>query len=456
MANDTPSVPASEADALGMLSDLIAAAKKAGADSADAIFVNGISLSHAQRLGKIEKLERSEGSDLGLRVFVGKRQAIVSSSDMSAGALTLLVERVVAMAKAVPEDAYCGLADPDQIFRGPVADLEICDTREPAPETLIERASKAEDAARAVAGVTNSEGAEASWGQTRVALAASNGFAGGYSVSRQSLGVAVLAGEGTGMERDYEFSSAVFSEDLDDPAKVGREAGERAVRRLNPRKIGTQKVPVVFDPRVSNGLLRHLAGAINGTAIARGTSFLKDSMGKQILPAGLSVIDDPHRKRGMASKPFDAEGIANEKLALVENGILRSWVLDLHSARQLGLETTGRASRGTSGPPSPSTTNLFLPAGEITRDTLLGDIKQGFYVNELMGFGVNSVTGDYSRGAAGFWIENGELAYPVSEVTIAGNLKEMFLNMLPADDLVFRYAVNAPTVRIDGLTIAGN
>jgi PmbA protein len=456
MPNDTPSVPASEQDAIDMLSALIARAQKAGADAADAIFVNGTSLSHAQRLGEIEKLERSEGSDLGLRVFVGKRQAIVSSSDMSQGALDELVERVVAMAKAVPEDAFCGLADPDQVFGGPVADLEICDSREPAPETLIERASKAEDAARAVEGVTNSEGAEASWGRTRVALVASNGFAGAYDVSRQSVGVAVLAGDGTTMERDYEFSSAVFSEDLDDPSDVGRQAGERAVRRLNPRRIGTQKVPVVFDPRVSNGLLRHLAGAINGSAIARGTSFLKDSMGQQILPAALSVIDEPHRKRGMASKPFDAEGIANDTLALVENGVLKTWVLDLRAARQLGLQTTGRASRGTSGPPSPSTTNLYLPAGTVSRDALIGDIKQGVYVNELMGFGVNAVTGDYSRGAAGFWIENGEIAYPVSEFTIAGNLKDMFLNMLPADDLVFRYAVNAPTVRIEGLTIAGN
>jgi PmbA protein len=456
MSHDAPAAVASEQQTVDMLSDLIAKARKAGADAADAIFVNGVSLSHAQRLGKIEKLERSEGSDLGLRVFVGKRQAIVSSSDMSPRTLDELVERVVAMARTVPEDPHCGLADPDQIFRGPNADLEICDTREPAPESLIERASKAEDAARSVAGVTNSEGAEASWGQTRVALAASNGFTGGYSISRQSIGVAVLAGEGTGMERDYEFSSAVFSEDLDDPATVGKSAGERAVKRLNPRKVGTQKVPVVFDTRVSNGLLRHLAGAINGSAIARGTSFLKDSMGKRIMPAALSVIDDPHRKRGMASKPFDAEGIANSSIALVEDGVLKSWVLDLRSARQLGLATTGRASRGTSSPPSPSTTNLYLPAGTITRDAMLADIKSGFYVNELMGFGVNSVTGDYSRGASGFWIENGAIAFPVSEVTIAGNLKDMLLNMLPADDLEFRYAVNAPTLRIDGMTIAGN
>lgn len=456
MPTDTPAATETDQNKLDLLTDLIAKAQKAGADSADAIFVNGISLSHAQRLGKIEQLERSEGSDLGLRVFVGKRQAIVSSSDISKPALDELVDRVVAMAKAVPEDEFCGLADPDQIFHGPIADLEICDSEEPSPETLIERASRAEEAARAVKGVSNSEGAEASWGRTRVALAASNGFTGGYDVSRQSMGVSVLAGEGTGMERDYEFSSAVFSSDLDDPAHVGREAGERAVKRLNPRKVGTQKVPIVFDPRVSNGLLRHLAGAINGSAIARGTSFLKDSMGKQILPSDLSILDDPHRKRGMASKPFDAEGIANDKIALVENGVLQTWVLDLRSSRQLGLETTGRASRGTSGPPSPSTTNLYMPAGKVSPKEMIADIKAGLYVNELMGMGVNGVTGDYSRGAAGFWIENGEIAYPVSEVTIASNLKDMFLNMVPADDLKFRYGVNAPTIRLDGMTIAGN
>jgi PmbA protein len=257
------------------------------------------------------------------------------------------------------------------------------------------------------------------------------------------------------MERDYEFSSAVFSEDLDDPIAVGKSAGERAVKRLNPRKVGTQKVPVIFDTRVSNGLLRHLAGAINGSAIARGTSFLKDSMGKRILPAALSVIDDPHRRRGMASKPFDAEGIANEPMALVENGVLKSWVLDLRSARQLGLKTDGRASRGTSGPPSPSTTNLYLPAGTVTRAAMLADIKSGFYINELMGFGVNSVTGDYSRGASGFWIEKGHIAYPVSEITVAGNLKEMFRNIAPADDLEFRTGADAPSLRIDGMTVAG-
>ena len=456
MPSDKTDALSSGQDSLTLLSDLVGKAQKSGADAADAIAVNGVSLSHAQRLGKIEKLERSENTDLGLRVLIGKKQAIVSSSDTSPEAIDELVERAVAMARTVPEDEFCGLAEPGQIFAGTAADLEICETAEPAPETLIERARIAEDAARAVEGVTNSEGAEASWGRSDIALVASNGFSGGYAVSRQSVSAAVLAGEGTGMERDYDYSTAVYGEDLDDPADIGRHAGERTVRRLNPRKVGTKKVPVIYDPRVSNGLVRHLAGAINGSAIARGTSFLKDSMGEQILPSGLSVVDDPHRKRGLASKPFDAEGVANEPIKFVEDGVLKSWVLDLRSARQLGLETTGRAARGTSGPPSPSTTNLYLTPGTISRDDLLADIEDGFYVTELMGFGINSVTGDYSRGAAGFWIEKGEIAYPVSEMTVAGNLKDMFLNLTPADDLKFRYAVNAPTVRVDGMTVAGN
>jgi PmbA protein len=450
------SAPADDQAALDLLTNLIADAKKAGADAADAVAASGVSLSHAQRLGNIEKLERSESADVGLRVFVGKCQAVVSSSDASPEALRVLAERAVAMARAVPEDEYCGLADPERVLTGAIPDLEVCDDAEPAPETLIERASQAEEAARAVEGVTNSEGAEASWGRSSIALAASNGFAGAYAVSRQSVGVSVLAGEGTAMERDYDYSTAVFTEDLDDAAAIGRSAGERAVRRLNPRKMETRKVPVVYDPRVSNGLLRHLAGAINGAAIARGTSFLKDSMEKQIFAKGIRIIDDPHRKRGLASKPFDAEGLPNDALDLVEDGVLLRWVLDLRSARQLGLESNGRASRGTSSPPSPSTTNVYLEAGTQTRDALIGEIKDGFYVTEMMGFGINGITGDYSRGAAGFWIEDGALTFPVSEMTVAGNLKDMFLALTPANDLEFRYAVNAPTVRIDGMTIAGS
>ncbi len=312
-----------------------------------------------------------------------------------------------------------------------------------------------EEAARGVPGVTNSEGAEGGWGRSAVALAASNGFRRGYAGSHSSLSVSVVAGNGTAMERDYDFTSAVYGSDLEDPAVVGRRAGERAVKRLNPRKAATARVPVVFDPRVANSLLGHLAGAINGAGIARGISFLKDKLGERVFPAGIDVIDDPHRRRGLGSRPFDGEGLPNRRLALVEDGILRSWILDLRSARQLGLKSTAHAARGTSSPPSPSTTNLHLAPGKLSPRELMADIESGFYCTELIGFGVNNVTGDYSRGAAGFWIERGEIAYPVSEITIAGNLKEMFLHLTPADDLAFRYRTNAPTLRVEGMTVAG-
>ena len=443
-----------QTDALSLLGDLIARATKAGADAADAVLFESASLSHAQRLGKVEKLERSESYDLGLRVLIGKRQAIVSSNDRSPAALGELIERAIAMAKTVPEDPYCGLAAREELARDwPALDLD--DPTEPAPETLIARAAAAEDAARAVPGVTNSEGAEASWSRAKVALAASNGFAGTYAGTHSSISAAVLAGAGTGMERDYDYTTAVWAEDLLDAKEIGKNAGERAVKRLNPRKMPTQKVPVVFDPRVAGGMLRHLIGAISGPSIARGTSFLKDKLGQRIFPAGLSIIDDPHRRRGLRAKPFDGEGVRNERRAIVEDGVLKTWLLDQRSARQLGLKSTGHASRGTSGPPSPAPTNLYLEAGKLSPAELMADIKQGFYVTELMGMGVNGVTGDYSRGAAGFWIENGQIAFPVSEVTIAGNLKDMFASLTPASDLEFRHGTNSPTVRIEGMTLAG-
>jgi PmbA protein len=446
---------AQETDALNVLSDVIARARRAGADAADAVLVEGASIAHSQRLGKTEKLERSESYDLGLRVLFGKRQAIVSSNDRSAEALAELVERAVTMARVVPEDPFCGIADPDQITRD-WPDLDTCDPDEPAAETLIARAKAAEEAALAVPGVTNSEGAEASWSHATVALAASNGFAGSYDDSGHGVSAAVLAGTGTGMERDYDYSSAVYAADLQDPAAIGRSAGERAVHRLGARKAATAKVPIVFDPRVARSLLGHLVGAIVGPAIARGTSFLKDKLGERIFPASVTVFDDPHRQRGLRSKPFDGEGIANRRRAIIEKGVLTTWLLDLRSARQLGLATTGHASRGTSSPPSPSPTNLWLEPGAVTAQELIGDIDKGFYVNELMGMGVNGVTGDYSRGAAGFWIEYGKLAYPVSEVTIAGNLKTMFQELTAASDLEFKTGSDAPTIRIDGMTLAGS
>jgi PmbA protein len=438
----------------GLLEDLIKAAKTAGADAADALLIESIALSHAQRLGEIEKLERSESQDLGLRVFVGQRQAIVSTTDHGPDARAELVERAVAMARNVPEDPHAGLA-PAELTAKAIADLDLLDPVEPAPEALIERARAAEDAARAVEGVTNSEGAEASWGRADIALATSNGFSGSYRGSRHGVAVSVLAGEGLAMERDYEFAHAVHGSDLESAAAIGTRAGERAVRRLNPRKVKTRKLPVVYDPRIAGGMLSHLAGAISGVAVARGTSYLKSKLGKEVFAPAINVIDDPHKRRGLRSKPFDGEGVAGTRRAIIDKGVLTTWLLDMRSAHQLGLTTTGHASRGTGGPPSPSATNLYMEPGSISRDELLKAIDEGFYVTELIGFGVNQVTGDYSRGAAGYWIEKGELAYPVSEVTVAGNLIEMFRNITPASDLEFRYGVDAPTLRIDGLTVAG-
>jgi PmbA protein len=441
---------------LSLLGDLLADAKKAGAEAADAVAVDGVSLSVAFRLGQPEKVERAEAGDIGLRVFLGRRQAIVSSADRSKEALASLVERAVAMAREVPEDPYCGLAAPEQLARD-LPDIDSYDPSEPSAATLVDWARRAEDSARAVPGVTNSEGAEASWGSGVVALAASNGFSRLYRTSNSHIVASVLAGDAAqGMERDYDYHSAVYAADLRSPEDIGHGAGHRAVRRLGARKMKTAKGPVIFDPRVAGGLLGHLAGAINGSSIARGTSFLKDHLGKQVFGRGVNIIDDPHRRRGLRSKPCDGEGVANRRRAIIEEGVLTSWILDLRSARQLGLQSTGHAARGTSSPPSPSVTNFYLEAGANSVAELIADIKQGLYVTELIGMGVNGVTGDYSRGAAGFWIENGEIVFPVHEMTIASNLKDMFLNLSAANDLEFRTGIDAPTVRVEGMTIAGN
>ncbi len=440
---------------LNILTDLMKWAKAAGADAADALYVNGESISVAQRLGKREKLDSSEGRDLGLRVFVGTRQAFVSSTDFAPKALRILAERAVDMARAVPEDPICGLA-PEELLASTWPDLDLDDKRRPSARALLALAAETEDAARAVKGVTNSEGAEASWGRTTVVLAATNGFVGGYRRGGYSLSCSVLAGEGTGMETDYEWTSAVHLEDLMAPAKVGRNAGKFVVARLNPRKAESARLPVVYDRRVSGSLIGHLAGAINGRSVARGTSFLKDKMGAQIFAKGIRILDNPLRKRGLGSRPFDAEGLPARRYTVIDDGKLTTWLLDLAAARQLDLKPTGHASRGTSGPPSPTTSNFYLEKGKLSVDELIADIKSGLYITSLIGFGVNGVTGDYSRGASGFWIENGKLAWPVSGITVAGNLKDMFLKMTPANDLQFKSATNAPTVRIEGMTIAGS
>jgi PmbA protein len=437
-----------------LLHDLLRAAKSAGADAADALFVENVSASVSYRLGKLEEVERSESSDLGLRVFVGQKIAFVSSSDFSKEGVAALPERAVAMAKLAPEDKFACLAPRERLARSfPALDTE--DPIEPPADTLVERARAVESAAMAVKGITNSEGGGASYSRSAIALATSEGFFGRHAGTHHSIGVAVLAGEGTAMERDYESVSARHAGDLEAAEAVGKRAGERTVARLGPRKIKSQAVPVVFDPRESAGLLGHLTGAISGSAIARGVSFLKDCLGKEIFAPAITVVDDPHRVRGLRSKPFDGEGVANARMAVVENGVLKTWLLDCASAKQLGLQTTGHAARGTGGPPHPTSTNFHMLPGALSPEELMGDIAEGFYITELMGMGVNSVTGDYSRGATGFWIENGKTAYPVSEVTIAGNLKEMYARLTPANDLVFRYGTNAPTCRIEGMTVAG-
>lgn len=443
-----------DTDALSLLEDLLARARRAGADSADALFARGVSQSVSQRLGTPEAVERSEGRDMELRVFVGRRQAVVSTTDFQPDAMAELVERALAMAKAAPEDKYAGIAEPGQIARD-WPSIEMFDPTEPSAETLVERARIAEEAARAVPGVTNSEGAEASWGVTDVSLAASNGFAGGYRRSSFAISASVVAGTGQKMERDYDYTATVFDADLESPEEIGRRAGEKAVARLNPRRPKTATIPVVFDPRAGRSVLGHLASAINGVSIARGTSFLKNDMGKALFASGIRVVDDPHRPRGHRSKPFDGEGLPTARREVIEDGHLTGWFLDLATSRQLGLQSTGNAARGAGSPPSPSATNLYLAPGVVTRDKLIGEIERGFYITEMMGSSVNLVTGDYSRGAAGYWIENGAITFPVSEMTIAGHLRDIFRTLTPADDLEFKYGMDVPTIRVEGLLVAG-
>jgi PmbA protein len=434
---------------------LVEAARRAGADAADAVAVRSVSLGVDVRDGRVEESERSESDDVGLRVLIGRRQAVVSTNDIRGDGAAGLAERAVAMARVAPEDPYAGLADSGLLTRQ-IRDLDLLDPDMPSVAHLEEIALTAEGAALAVPGVTKSSGASASAGIGGMVLVTSHGFHGAYLGSRHSVSMMAIAGQGLEMERDYEFSSALHARDLEDAAEVGRIAGERAVKRLKPRKTETRKVPIVFDRRISGGLIGHLAGAINGSAITRRTSFLQDKMGEQVFAPGIRIVDDPLRPRGLRSRPFDAEGVAGRPLAVVEDGRLTSWFLDSATARELGFATTGHAQRGVSSPPSPGSTNLHLEPGKVSPDELIADIEEGFFVADLIGVGVNMVTGDYSRGAAGFWIEQGKLTYPVSEVTIAGHLNDIFRTLTPANDLRFRYGVDAPTVRLEGLTVAGH
>ena len=435
---------------------LIARARRAGADAGDAVYAADASESIQVRLGKLEDVERSESEHVSLRVFVGSRSASIGSSDLSDTALDELAARAVAMARSAPEDPYSGLAPEELLTHGPFPALDLEDAAEPSPQELRALAQAAEDAARSVPGVTNSEGGGASAGRGLFALATSHGFAGGYATTSRGLSASVVAGEGSGMQRDYGFRSARHSADLPTPQEIGEIAGTRAVARLNPGKLKSGPMPVVFDPRVAGTLVGHLIGAMAGSSIARRSSFLLDRMGEQLFDRGVTIVEEPHRPRGLRSRPFDGEGLATAPRNLVEEGRLTTWLLETASARQLGLTPTGHAARGHGGAPGTSVSNLHLAPGAATPEALMADIADGVYVTELIGQGVNGVTGDYSRGASGIRIVDGALAGPVAEFTIAGNLIDMFAGLTPANDLEWHRPINVPTLRIDGLTIAGD
>ncbi len=437
---------------------LLDAARRAGAESADAIAVAGDSLSIEVREGKLEHAERAEGVDIGLRVLIGHRQACVSSSDTRDETIAAMAERAVAMAREAPEDPYCGLADPDQLIREwDVAGLELFDPAPPpGPEALQEAARAAEAAALGVDGVSKIDSAGAGWSLNRVHLAATNGFSGGYARGGHSVHAVAITGEGLGMERDYAAESRTFHADLPDPVEIGRLAGERTVARRGAAKPPTGAYPVLFDERVASGLIGHMVQAVNGTAIARGASWLKDALGEQVLPKGMDLIEDPHRPRISGSRPFDAEGLPVARRALVEDGILKGWTLDLATARRLGLASTGNAGRGTSSPPSPAVGNLWLTHGEATRDDLIAEMGTGLIVTSMLGASINPTTGDYSRGASGFWVEGGRIVRPVNECTIAGNLREMLMTIRPANDGRPYVSRVVPSLLVEGLTIAGD
>ena len=447
--------PLDSASLAGLVTRLVEAASRAGADAADAVAVRSRSAAVTVRLGKTESTSAAESDDVSLRVFVGRRVASVSANAASDPAM--LAERAVAMAKASPEDPYQRLADSALLARD-IADLDLFDARFDAGEIssarLRDDALAMEEAALAVAGVTNSAGASASAGMGGLVLATSHGFLGQYMATRFSRSVSALAGEGTAMERDHDFSSRLHFSDLAAADFIGRRAGERAVARLGSRKAKTGPVTVVLDPRVARGMAGHLAGAINGASVARKTSFLRDRMGEKIASAAITVTDEPMKRRGQSSRPFDGEGVAGQPLTMVDRGVLGHWFLSSSTAAELGLETNGRGVRASSSV-VPSSTNLAIEPGDQSPQALIGALQSGFYVTEVFGQGVDMVSGDYSRGASGFWIDRGELAYPVSEVTIAGNLKDMFLAMTPANDLDRDFGTAAPTLLIEGMTLAG-
>ncbi len=437
---------------------LLDVARRAGADAADAIAVDGTSVSINVRAGALEQADRSEGIEIGLRVLVGQRQACVSSSDTKPDTLAQMAERAVAMAQEAPEDPYAGLADPAQLAaQTDSATLEMCDpSEEPDPATLQQDALRAEAAALANAGVSQVQSASAGYSRRRIHLSATNGFSAGYARSERGLSCVAISGTGTGMERDYDYDSRIFQADLRDADDIGRTAAARAVERVGARKPATGAFPVLFDERVANALIGSLLQATNGTTIARGSGWLRDKLGEQVLPKGLSLVEDPHRKRTSGSRLFDAEGLPTARRAIVDDGVLTGWTMDLSTSRQLDMASTANAARGTSAPPSPSVTNVALTQGDQSRDDLIKQMGTGLLVTSMIGSTINPNTGDYSRGASGFWVENGEITYPVNECTVAGNLRDMLMTIIPANDARTYLSRVVPSLLVDGLTIAGD
>ncbi len=445
-------------DRLSTLTDaLLAAATKAGADGADAIAVDGTSVSVDVRGGRLEQAERSEGIEIGLRVLIGKRQACVSASDISDRTIAEMAERAAAMAREAPEDESLGLADPGELASAwNVSALDLADPApEPAAADLEDDARRAEAAALAVTGVSQCQSASASYSRRAIHLAATNGFSGGYGRTGRSISAVAITGEGLKMERDWAAESRTYQSDLPSAEEIGTLAGTRAVERGGARKPRTGAYPVLFDERIAAGLIGHLLAAANGSAIMRGSSWLRDALGEQVLPKGLSIHENPHRPRISGSRPFDAEGLATAPRDIVRDGVLMGWTLDLGTARRLGMQSTANASRGTSSPPSPSVSNIALTQGDKSRDLLIAEMGTGLLVTSMIGASINPTTGDYSRGASGFWIENGQIAYPVNECTIAGNLRDMLLRITPANDARGHLSHVVPSLLVEGLTLAG-
>jgi len=433
---------------------LIKKSKKSGADSVDVVYIENTNIDVGCRLKKIEKLERSESNDIGLRFIKNKKQVIVSSNDLTKKNLEELIYKASKMVGAIPRDPYCSIAKKKDLIKK-IPNLEIFDSKEPTIKSLKDKVIEAENAGLNVKGVTNSEGAEIGWNKSKIYLFNSNGLNVSYQSSSYDIYAVLIAGRGTLMEREYEFASSVFEKDLTKTSLVGKKAGELAVKKINPKKIKTSKIPVIFSPRVANSFLKHLSSAINGNSITRGTSFLKKKLNKKIFSSNINIIDNPLKKRGLQSKPFDGEGLETKKTQIIKNGELKTWFLDLATAHQLRLKSTAHASRNISSPPTPSPTNLYFEPSNISPKSLIGNIKKGVYLTELMGSSVNLINGDYSRGGSGFWIDKGEITYPINGITIADNLNEMFKKIILANDLEFKHGLNSPTMLIEDMIVAG-